>query len=265
MAEKNNDEQIAGRRAVLGVLGLGAVTLFGCGGGSASGNASPTSTDSTVSAASTTTSSATTTSTGSAGACVLTPQETAGPYPLLALLSNSAIVRKNITDGKTGIPLTLTLTLENVNKSCAPIANAAVYIWHCDKDGEYSGYSSTQNGNHAGESYLRGIQLSDSNGQVTFTTIYPGWYPGRITHIHLQVYLNDNLAVTATATTQIAFPPEVTAAVYSSALYAHGQNTSVAGFSSDNVFSDGTTYQMAAITGDVTNGYNVALTVGIAV
>lgn len=198
--------------------------------------------------------------------CALIPQETQGPYPLLAILSNTAIVREDIREMKTGIPLTLTLTLTNVNNLCAPIANAAVYIWHCDKDGEYSGYSSSQNGNHQDETFLRGIQISDAKGQVTFTTIYPGWYAGRITHIHAQVYLNDNLTVIAAATTQFAFPQEVTTAVYNAALYAsHGQNSSVQNFGADNVFSDGTAYQMLAISGDISSGYGATLNLGIAV
>lgn len=198
--------------------------------------------------------------------CAVIPQETQGPYPLLAILSNSAIVRKDIRETKTGVPLTLTLTLTNVNQLCVPIANAAVYVWMCDKDGQYSGYSSTQNGNHQGETFLRGIQISDSKGQVTFTTIYPGWYAGRITHIHAQVYLNDNLAVSATATTQFAFPPAVTTAVYNSSLYsARGQNTSVTSFAADNVFSDGTTYQLLTLSGDTSNGYSASLNLGIAV
>jgi protocatechuate 3,4-dioxygenase beta subunit len=198
--------------------------------------------------------------------CAIIPSETQGPFPLLAVLSNAAVVRKNITESKTGVPLTVKLKVIDVNNSCEPIANAAVYIWHCDKDGSYSGYSSTQNGNHAGETFLRGIQVTDSAGLVDFNTIYPGWYAGRITHIHLQVYLNDNLTVTATATSQLAFPQTTTATVYSSTLYAaHGQNTSVTSFAADNIFADGTSYQMTEITGNTTDGYVATLTVGIAV
>jgi protocatechuate 3,4-dioxygenase beta subunit len=195
----------------------------------------------------------------------LIPNETEGPYPLLSVLSNAAIVRRDITEGKAGIPLTLTLKLVSVGNSCGPITGAAVYIWHCDKDGQYSGYASGANGSHAGETFLRGIQVTDSVGQVTFTTIYPGWYAGRITHIHVQVYLHDNLKVTATATTQLAFPQDVTTAVYNSPLYAaRGQNTSVTSFAQDNVFSDGTAYQMVTIAGDTASGYAASLTVGIA-
>ncbi|MCX8005386.1 MAG: cadherin-like beta sandwich domain-containing protein [Burkholderiaceae bacterium] len=199
-----------------------------------------------------------------AGSCVLIPTETIGPFPLLAVLSNSIIVRKDIRESKTGVPLTLRLNLMRLSGSCAPIKGAAVYIWHCDKDGLYSGYSEANNPGQAGLTYLRGVQLSDDSGQVEFTTIYPGWYAGRITHIHFQVYLNNNLNVTATATSQLCFPQSVTQAVYNSALYTKGQNTSVTSFGADNVFSDGTTYQMVDISGSVASGYVATLNVGIA-
>ena len=198
------------------------------------------------------------------GSCVLTPTETQGPYPLLAILSNSAMVRSDITEGKAGVPLTLKLRILDQSTGCAPVAGAAVYIWHCDKDGLYSGYSASNNAGQAGLTYLRGIQVTDASGEVTFTTIYPGWYAGRITHIHFQVYLNNNLQVTATATSQLGFAQTVTQAVYASALYTKGQNTSVTSFAADNVFSDGTTYQLAAVTGTVSAGYAATLEVTIA-
>jgi protocatechuate 3,4-dioxygenase beta subunit/uncharacterized membrane protein len=199
-----------------------------------------------------------------AGSCTLTPTETQGPYPLLAILSNAAMVRSDIREGKTGVPLTLTLKIQDLSAGCSPVSGAAVYIWHCDKDGLYSGYNASNNAGQQGLTYLRGIQLTDANGEVRFTTLYPGWYAGRITHIHFQVYLNNNLAVTATATSQLAFPQAVTQAVYASALYTKGQNSSVTSFAADNVFSDGTTYQMASISGDTASGYNASLTVTIA-
>jgi protocatechuate 3,4-dioxygenase beta subunit len=99
---------------------------------------------------------------------------------------------------------------------------------------------------------------------VTFQTIYPGWYAGRITHIHFQVYLT-TLSGTASATSQLAFPPDITTAVYASSLYAaRGQNTSVTSFAADNVFSDGTQYQLATVTGTIAGGLGAALTVGVA-
>jgi len=267
-SHQDNLDPVWVRRRALGVFGalgsLGVTSFLGCGGtGESVSNVDTTTSVSTSTGG--TDSTTTTTGTGTAGSCAIIPQETQGPYPLLAILSNTAMVRQDITEGKTGVPLTLRLKLVNVNGNCAPIANAAVYIWHCDKDGVYSGYSTNTNGNTLGQTFLRGIQVSDANGEVTFTTIYPGWYAGRITHVHFQIYLADNLQVTATATSQIAFPQADTAAVYNSALYvSRGQNTSVPSFAADNVFSDGTTYQMATLTGDAANGYTATLTAGIA-
>jgi len=199
------------------------------------------------------------------GSCTITATETDGPYPLYAILTNSILTRKDITEGKTGVPLTLTLTLQDLSNGCTPISGAGIYIWHCDKDGLYSGYSSSNNAGQSGLTYLRGVQVTDSNGQVTFTTLYPGWYAGRITHIHVQVYLNNSLVSgSAVATTQLAFPVATTTAVYNSALYTKGQNTSVTSFAADNVFSDGTSTEMLNISGDTTNGYSASMTITIA-
>lgn len=247
--------RLFGRRQALAALG--ALGLLGCGAGESDST-------STTSGGGSTGGGGSGGGGGTTGSCALIPQETQGPYPLLTILSNAAMLRQDITEGRAGVPLKLALRLVNVNAACAPIANTAVYVWHCDKDGVYSGYS--QPGvNAVGQTFCRGIQVTDANGEVAFQTIYPGWYTGRITHIHFQVYLANNLAVTATATSQIAFPQDVTAAVYGSTLYAaRGQNTSVSGFAADNVFSDGTAYQMATVSGDVASGYSASLTVGIA-
>jgi protocatechuate 3,4-dioxygenase beta subunit len=199
-----------------------------------------------------------------AGGCVLIPSETRGPYPL-DLSSNSSMFRQNVTEGMAGTPLNLTLNLVNVNDGCKPIANARVDIWHCDKDGYYSGFSNqgylgTRNG--AGQTFFRGIQISDTNGDVKFTTIYPGWYAGRVQHIHFEVYLNSVLSVTS----QLAFPEDLNTAVNNTALYsAHGQNSTKN--ANDNVFSDtaNTAYQIATVTANSgTGGYDCALTAGIA-
>ena len=199
------------------------------------------------------------------GTCTLTATETDGPYPLYAILTNSILTRTDITEGKTGVPLTLTLTLQDLSNGCTPISGAGIYIWHCDKDGIYSGYANSTNAGSTSTTFLRGVQVTDANGQVTFTTIYPGWYAGRITHIHAQVYLNDSLVLgSAVATTQLAFPVDITSAVYASSLYTKGQNTSVTSFSADNVFSDGTSTEMLAVGGDTTNGYAATMTITIA-
>lgn len=204
-----------------------------------------------------------------AGTCAVVPTETEGPYPASNVLASSSIYRSNITTdiatgtAKTGVPLTVVLNLMKSNGSCVPISNAAVYIWHCDKNGEYSGYSSGQNGYHASETFLRGVQTSDSNGQVSFTTIYPGWYNGRITHVHFEIFLNNSLTSTPVKISQMAFPASVTTAVYNSSLYSsHGQN-SITSYSQDNIFSDGVSLQLATLTGSVSSGYVATLNVGI--
>jgi len=182
--------------------------------------------------------------------CVVTPTETEGPYPLLDALSNTSIVRRDITEDRTGLPLRLVLQLVDVNNACAPISGAAVYIWHCDANGEYSGYSAGPNGDHEGETWLRGVQTTSARGIVIFDTIFPAWYIPRITHVHVQAYLNGTSSP-VTATTQFGFPQKVTQAVYANntALYAKGQNTVVSSLDADMVFSDGSQYQVATVRG----------------
>lgn len=218
--------------------------------------------DTTVGAGASTTAGVATTATtfGGAGSCVLIPEETEGPYPL-DLSGSEEFFRSDIAEGHAGVPLTLTLSLVDVDSGCAPIAGARVDIWHCDADGIYSGYSQPRS-DTTGETFCRGIQTTDNSGQVTFQTIYPGWYQGRITHIHFQVFLDSGLA----ATSQIAFPEEITAAVYAVEPYAaKGPNTSVTSFAQDNVFSDGTQYQIASVTGGADARYIATLLVGVSV
>ena len=228
------------RRDALGLLGLGGAALtVGCGSES---SASPTTTGDT-----------TTGGTNTTGACATTPTETIGPYPSL-----TNFVRSDIREGKSGLPLALTITVVNANNSCSPVANAAVDIWQCDAQGQYSEYA--QPGyNGTGQTFLRGIQTTDASGRVTFTTIFPGWYQGRATHIHVQVKVN-NVPVKVT---QIAFAESVIAAVYATGVYAaKGRNpTSNTG---DMVFADSLASELATITGgDTTSGYTATFTVGI--
>jgi protocatechuate 3,4-dioxygenase beta subunit len=158
-----------------------------------------------------------------------------------------------------GTAVTLTIAVVNVNSNCAAVAGADVDIWQCDAEGRYSQYA--QPGyNGTGQTFLRGIQTTDSAGRVTFTTIYPGWYQGRATHIHVEVSVNGR----SVQATQIAFPDNVTSAVYATGAYAaKGQNpTSNA---TDMVFSDGVASEMAAVSGDPVSGFNATFTVGVAV
>ena len=175
------------------------------------------------------------------------------------MISNPAYFRRDITEGKSGLPLTLTIGVVNVKTSCSPVSGANVEVWQCDAAGHYSEYS--QPGyDGTGQTFLRGVQTTDGNGNVTFRTIYPGWYMGRATHIHVEVFANG----AAVKTTQIAFPEDVSSAVYRTGVYAsHGQSSTTN--ARDNVFSDGTDGEMATLTGDTTSGYTAALTIGVSV
>ncbi len=200
----------------------------------------------------------------SEGSCILIPRETAGPFPL-NLSNNPEYFRRDIAEDRSGVPLHLTLKVVNANAECAPIANARVDVWHCDERGVYSGFSNQSGGvNASGQTFCRGIQLSDENGDVAFTTVYPGWYRGRATHIHFQVFLNNGLV----ATSQLAFPEEINTVVYNTTDYAaRGQNSTKN--TDDGIFrspANTLQYQMAnAIANVTTGGFDAALQVGIAV
>jgi protocatechuate 3,4-dioxygenase beta subunit len=145
-----------------------------------------------------------TTTTPGGGACRLTPEQTEGPYYI-----DDSLVRRNITDGRPGTPLTLTLTVQD--PSCQPRPGAAVDIWHCDAVGAYSGF-----GAGAGSrTFLRGTQVAGADGVVTFETIYPGWYVGRATHIHVKVHTGGREIHTG----QLYFDEAVNNAVYRTAPY----------------------------------------------
>jgi protocatechuate 3,4-dioxygenase beta subunit len=200
------------------------------------------------------------TATGSANSsgCVIAAEETAGPYPdLSGMVSNQAFFRRDVTEGRSGTPLTLTLTIVNVSVGCAALANANVEIWQCDASGNYSEYS--QPGyNGVGQTFLRGLQVTDANGQVTFSTIYPGWYAGRATHIHVQVFHGASVI----KTTQIAFPEGITATIYAGGVYA-AKGPNPTSNSSDMVFADGTSTEMATVSGGA-GSYTATLTIGVA-
>ena len=218
------------------------------------------STSSVDPATSTTGSSTSTGSTNgsSASNCSVTPSETEGPFPTK---SPDSFVRKDITDGRTGVPLALNLTIKNANGSCTALAGALVDIWHCDKDGYYSEYGGTgmQTVNLTTVDFLRGRQTTDANGLAAYTSVFPGWYSGRAPHIHVHVY---NAAGKSLLVTQIAFPYDVTNTVYTTASgkgYTKGaQDTKN---ENDNVFSDGFTTELATLLGSVSAGYTLAHTI----
>ncbi len=201
---------------------------------------------------------------GSQSGCALIPTVEVGPFPWPAgdgrtLSPDPTFYRRDITEGITGVPFTLILSLVNVNDNCNPITNANVVIWHCDKAGDYSEYPNQQgNIDETGKTFLRGIQMTDAYGQVTFKTIYPGWYPGRTTHIHLDIFLGGVWNVAS----QVAFPETITSAVYSTSLYYRGQKDTPN--SSDNAFGSNLSSLLLNVSGDSTNGYTGTLTVPIA-
>ncbi|MCU7548318.1 intradiol ring-cleavage dioxygenase [Chitinophagaceae bacterium LB-8] len=193
--------------------------------------------------------------------CAVTDSETDGPYPLYNS-RGSSIQRTNIADGKPGIPLNINITIRNVNDNCNVVSNARVDIWHCDKDGYYSGYTNsgylgTQN--NSSEVFCRGLQYTDASGVVKFSSIYPGWYSGRVTHIHAQVFVNNVLKLT----TQIAFPEDINTAVYNTTLYAaHGQNSTKN--TSDSIIRDSLDNELALVAANSTGGYDLVHTIYIA-
>lgn len=229
--------KIINRRKALELLGAaGALVTAACSG------ETPTSPSSTTTTVTTGTPAAT-------ASCAVSPAETVGPYPSLA-----DYVRRNITEGRPGLPLALTLTVVNAASGCTPVSGANVEIWQCDHQGVYSEYGSGR-----GQTFLRGIQVTDGQGQVTFETVYPGWYQGRATHIHVEVTINGR----SVKVTQIAFPEDVTAEVYRTGVYAaNGQNTT--SNSRDGIFADSLAQEMITLSGSAASGFTGTFTVGIA-
>lgn len=157
--------------------------------------------------------------------CVLAPEMTEGPYYV-----EGDKVRRNITEGKQGVPLTLRLAVVDVS-ACKAIKGAAVDIWHCDAGGVYSG-TSVQDTEE--RTFMRGIQKTDKNGLAVFKTIYPGWYSGRAVHIHLKVYLGGNTVHTG----QLFFPDSLTDSVYRRSPYSRRPNRDTRN-ATDSIFRNG--------------------------
>ncbi|SDL24897.1 Protocatechuate 3,4-dioxygenase beta subunit [Catalinimonas alkaloidigena] len=180
-------------------------------------------------------------------ACALSPRETEGPYPIK---TPAQLVRENIVADRTGVALLMTITVQDQSNACAPLAGVLVDVWHCDKDGNYSQYSGYTN-----VSFLRGRQTTDTNGQASFISIFPGWYRGRAPHIHVEVLDADERSLMVS---QIAFPVDVYTEVYSSEGYNGAPDTSN---TQDGIFSDSLDGNMAdAVTGNVTDGYTLTKT-----
>jgi protocatechuate 3,4-dioxygenase beta subunit len=227
------------RREAIGALGaMGAASAalaLGCAGETVAGPSTTTGT--------------TTTTTGTNAACAVTPNETAGPFPSLVDL-----VRSDIREGKSGTLLALTVKVVNTNSSCTGVPSASVEIWHVDAAGDYSQY-----GSQASQTFLRGIQVTNANGEVTFTTIYPGWYQGRATHIHLEVTING----VSRKVTQIAFPEGVNNTVHANGAYA-SRGTNPMTNTADGIFADSLASELVTPTGSTAGGYAATFQVAIA-
>jgi len=206
------------------------------------------------------------------------PSETAGPYPAdgsnasnqrLNALALSGIVRQDLRTSlgtgnvAQGVLLNIEVTLVNTNNNCAPLAGYAMYLWHCNQNGDYSMYSAAT----VEEDYLRGVQVADANGKLTFTTVYPGCYLGRWPHTHFEVYPSLDQTTGAENvihTSQMAFPEDVCARVYETSGYeTSARNLPQISLASDNIFSDGYELQMVELSGDEVNGYTAKITVGV--
>lgn len=161
-----------------------------------------------------------------------------------------------------GVPLTIELTIVSAS-SCTPLADYAVYLWHGDRDGNYSLYSSAA----ANQNYLRGVQPADSTGKVRFTSIFPGCYSGRWPHVHFEVYRSLSAATAVSnkiGTSQIALPKTACDTVYATSGYsASVTNLSRISLASDMVFSDGASLELATMSGNVSSGLTAALTVAV--
>jgi protocatechuate 3,4-dioxygenase beta subunit len=190
-----------------------------------------------------------TTTGGSTNAtCAVTPSETVGPYP-----SVTDLFRSDIREDRPGTPLALAITVVNANNGCTPVSGANVEIWQCDATGNYSEY-----GGQSARTYLRGIQTTDATGQVNFTTIYPGWYQGRATHIHVEVKRNG----VSSKVTQIAFPEATNAAVYGTSVYA-SRGSNPTSNTRDGIFADSLQSELATVSGDPATGLSATFQVGI--
>ena len=256
------------RRQALKLLAGGGALAFLA----ACGSTTKDATDST-NAANTTTANTTGDTTGSAECTSEVPSETGGPFPGDGsngpnALADPAVVRSDITGSfgdftgtAEGVATAINLTVLDSSNGCQPLVGGAVYLWHADKDGQYSMYTAPD------ANYLRGVGEADANGTVTFQSIWPGCYNGRWPHIHFEVYPSVDDALAAAnliKTSQIAMPEAACQSVYAAAGYESSVgNLTHVSLATDNVFSDGWDQELGTATGSNDNGWTVALTITV--
>ena len=245
MAFDDGSKEITRREAIAILAVAGAGTMLGCGGGKL-----------TTSSTSTTT---TSTATGNA-ACILSPELTVGPYFVDEKLNRSDLTTDttdtNVIDG---VPLTLQMfIMEYSSGGCTALSGAQVDVWHADAGGVYSDESSEGT---VGQTYLRGYQTTDSNGQVTFKTIFPVWYSGRTVHIHVMIRtFSSSGTQTFEFTTQLFFDPALTLTVMAKAPYNTRGNPDTTN-ATDNIYNSETLLSLAAASSG--SGYTTSITLGI--
>lgn len=266
MSEYEHDDdkpvgRILTRREVLALFGAtGAAWLVGCTPGQnaaqptavAQGSSSPTAAAQSSVAA---------TTTGSVPACVVRPQVTEGPYFVDERLNRSDIRSDSETGTvKEGTLLTLAFNVTQVsNGSCTPLEGAIVDIWHCDADGAYSDVTDTGVGfDTTGQTFLRGYQVTDANGQARFTTIYPGWYSGRTVHIHFKVRTALDDANAGEFTSQLFFDEALSDEVFSQPPYADKGRQDTLN-STDGIYQD----MLLLAVGKSAEGYTATFDIGI--
>jgi protocatechuate 3,4-dioxygenase beta subunit len=269
-----------GRRSLLGLVGgLGVVAVAGCASDDGSSSTTATATDSARPGGP---------PDGGPGGGMQgaesdvdvaegeTPEETAGPYPGDGsngpnALTDSGVVRQDITTSfgsasgvAEGVPMTVKLRVYDLNgDEATPLAGAAIYLWHCDRGGNYSMYD----GDALEQNYLRGVHEADADGRLSFTTIVPACYAGRWPHMHFEVYESLDSATSASnklRTSQLALPQDICDTVYATEGYQQSvANLAQVSLDSDGIFSDGYSLQMATVTGSVEEGFIATLNVPV--
>lgn len=252
---ENDDQtvgQILSRRDALKLLGIGsAAFLAAC---------TPEATSTLVPTVASTQAPS---GTSAALDCVVRPELTIGPYFVDDQLNRSDI-RSEPSDNsvKEGVPLTLNLVVASVSgNSCTPIEGAQVDIWHCDAQGQYSGVSA-QGSDTSGQKFLRGYQLTDTNGAVQFQTIYLGWYSGRAVHVHFTIRTKGADNQDYQFTSQFFFDDNLTDQVHALEPYASKGQRDMRN-ADDNIFNGGGDQLLLDLEGDTTNGYTTAFNVGL--
>jgi len=247
MSDSPDSLQLTRRRLLEILGGAGVAALSGCGSSSTSASSASGSTSGTTS--------------GTTASCVLTPELTVGPYFVDEKLNRSDLTT-NTTDTNVlnATPLTLTMTImEYASSGCSALVGAQVDIWHADAAGVYSDESVE---NTSGQTFLRGYQITDSNGAVTFKTVVPGWYSGRTIHIHVMIRtLSSSGSVLTEFTTQLFFDQTLLNALTTTVSPYSSRGVPDTTNAQDSIYSSATQLTLTNATSG--GGYTASITLGV--